>query len=61
MILRWLNLLKLKKPKKKRNEHRISVNEQWYQKLKTIAKKDNKAMSQIVSDALDAYFADNNR
>jgi sulfite reductase (ferredoxin) len=48
-----------KKSQKKRNEHRISVNEQWYQKLKATANKENKAMSQIVSDALDAYFAKN--
>jgi sulfite reductase (ferredoxin) len=50
-----------KKSAKKRNEHRISVNEQWYQKLKTIAKQENKAMSKIVSDALELYFTDNNR
>ena len=47
-----------RKSQKKRNEHRISVNEQWYQKLKTIAGEENKAMSQIVSDALDAYFSE---
>ena len=52
-------LSKTKKSQKKRNEHRISVNEEWYQKLKTTANKENKAMSQIVSDALDAYFAKN--
>ncbi len=46
-----------RKSQQKRNEHRISVNEQWYQKLKTIAGEENKAMSQIVSDALDAYFS----
>ncbi len=49
---------KMNKTKKKRNEHRISVNEEWYQKLKTIAKTDNKAMSEIVSEALSAYFTD---
>ena len=45
------------KAKTKRNEHRISVNEQWYQTLKNTASKEKKAMSEIVSEALDAYFA----
>ena len=42
---------------KQRNEHRISVNEKWYQKLKSVANSEDKTMSQIVSDALDSYFA----
>jgi sulfite reductase (ferredoxin) len=45
-----------KQPRKKRNEHRISVNEEWYQKLKTVSSEQKKAMNQIVSDALSAYF-----
>lgn len=45
-----------KKIRKKRNEHRVSVNEEWYQKLKTTASQDKKAMNQIVAEALEAYF-----
>ncbi len=45
-----------KQPRKKRNEHRISVNDQWYQKLKTTSTEQNKGMNQIVSEALSAYF-----
>ncbi|AFZ46862.1 sulfite reductase (ferredoxin) [Cyanobacterium stanieri PCC 7202] len=45
-----------KKPRAKRNEHRISVNEEWYQKLKTVATEEKKAMNQIVAEALEAYF-----
>lgn len=45
-----------KKSRGTRNEHRISVNDEWYQKLKTISKNDNKPMSQIVSEALENYF-----
>jgi sulfite reductase (ferredoxin) len=46
-----------KQPRKKRNEHRISVNEEWYQKLKTVSSEQKKGMNQIVSEALSAYFA----
>jgi sulfite reductase (ferredoxin) len=46
-----------KKPRGKRNEHRISVNDEWYKKLKATASQAKKPMSQIVMDALDAYFA----
>jgi sulfite reductase (ferredoxin) len=53
-----IQVTKIKKAKKKRHEHRISLNEEWYQKLKTIAKEDNKAMSQIVTSALEAYLND---
>lgn len=45
-----------KQSRKKRNEHRISVNEEWYQKLKTVSSEQKKGMNQIVSDALSAYF-----
>ncbi|WP_396232062.1 sulfite reductase, ferredoxin dependent [Geminocystis sp. GBBB08] len=47
-----------KQPRKKRNEHRISVNEQWYQKLKITASGQKKAMNQIVSEALSVYFGE---
>ncbi|MGI0482922.1 sulfite reductase, ferredoxin dependent [Geminocystis sp. CENA526] len=47
---------KAKKSRKKRNEHRVSVNEDWYQKLKTTSKKQNKPMNQIVAEALETYF-----
>lgn len=47
-----------KQPRKKRNEHRISVNEEWYQKLKTVSSEQKKGMNQIVSEALSAYFAE---
>lgn len=46
-----------KKARGTRKEHRISVNDQWYQKLKTVSKDDKKPMSQIVSEALESYFA----
>ncbi|BAQ63255.1 ferredoxin--sulfite reductase [Geminocystis sp. NIES-3709] len=46
-----------KKSRKKRNEHRISVNEEWYQKLKTTSSEQKKGMNQIVSEALEAYFS----
>lgn len=46
-----------KKARATRKEHRISVNDQWYQKLKTVSKDDKKPMSQIVSEALENYFA----
>lgn len=45
-----------KKPRKKRHEHRVSVNEEWYQKLKATSAKENKGMNQIVAEALEAYF-----
>jgi sulfite reductase (ferredoxin) len=45
-----------KKVRKKRNEHRVSVNEEWYQKLKTISSQEKKAMNQIVAEALESYF-----
>ncbi|WP_202803919.1 sulfite reductase, ferredoxin dependent [Geminocystis herdmanii] len=45
-----------KKVRKKRNEHRVSVNEEWYQKLKTTSSQQKKAMNQIVAEALEAYF-----
>lgn len=45
-----------KKSRKKRNEHRVSVNEDWYQKLKTTSTKEKKGMNQIVAEALEAYF-----
>jgi sulfite reductase (ferredoxin) len=45
-----------KKVRKKRNEHRVSVNEEWYQKLKTTSSQEKKAMNQIVAEALEAYF-----
>lgn len=45
-----------KKPRAKRNEHRISVNEEWYQKLKTLSGEQKKGMNQIVVEALEAYF-----
>jgi sulfite reductase (ferredoxin) len=44
--------------KPKRNEHRISVNEEWYQKLKSTATKKKKPMSQLVMDALAAYYSE---
>ncbi|BAQ60210.1 ferredoxin--sulfite reductase [Geminocystis sp. NIES-3708] len=47
-----------KQPRKKRNEHRISVNEEWYQKLKTTSSEQKKGMNQIVSEALAAYFGE---
>lgn len=47
-----------KQSRKKRNEHRISVNEEWYQKLKTVSSEQKKGMNQIVSEALSAYFAE---
>ncbi len=46
-----------KKPRGKRNEHRISVNDEWYKKLKTTSSEQKKPMSQLVMDALEAYFA----
>lgn len=47
-----------KAPRKKRNEHRISVSEQWYQKLKTTSSQEKKAMNEILSEALTAYFGE---
>lgn len=47
-----------KKARGTRKEHRISVNDQWYQKLKNTSKSDKKPMSQIVSEALESYFTD---
>lgn len=47
----------VKKPRAKRNEHRISVSDEWYKKLKTTASEQKKPMSQLVMDALDTYFS----
>lgn len=49
---------KTTKKRNTRNEHRISVNDEWYQKLKTISKTEKKPMSQIVTEALSAYFVE---
>jgi sulfite reductase (ferredoxin) len=45
-------------PKRKRirQEHRISLNDEWYQKLKTASNEQKRPMNQIVVEALDAYF-----
>jgi sulfite reductase (ferredoxin) len=45
------------KPRKRvRKEYRISVNEDWYQKLKTMSSEQNRPMNQILAEALNAYF-----
>jgi sulfite reductase (ferredoxin) len=51
-----------KAPKKRRvrqHEHRISVNDDWYQKLKTTSAKQKRPMNKIVIEALEAYFNNN--
>ncbi|WP_373479989.1 sulfite reductase, ferredoxin dependent [Geminocystis sp.] len=46
-----------KLPRKKRNEHRVSINEEWYQKLKITSTQQEKPMNQIVIEALESYFS----
>ncbi|MCS6942759.1 MAG: sulfite reductase, ferredoxin dependent [Geminocystis sp.] len=45
-----------RKTRSRRQEHRISVSEFWYQKLKAISQAEKKPMSQIVAAALEKYF-----
>jgi sulfite reductase (ferredoxin) len=47
---------KVTKGKRVRKEHRISVNDEWYNKLKTTSAKEKRSMSVILAEALEAYF-----
>ncbi len=48
---------KTKRRRVRKNEHRISVYEHLYQKLKATSQEQKKPMNQILADALEAYFA----
>lgn len=45
-----------KKRRNRKSEHRITVNEDWYQTLKATSQAENLPMSDIVGRALEAYF-----
>ncbi len=49
-----------KRPRVRKHEHRISVSDTVYEKLKTIASDDKKPMKTIIQEALDAYFLNQN-
>jgi sulfite reductase (ferredoxin) len=44
------------KPRRKRNEHRVSVNDDLFAQLKGLSVKEQKPMNQILAEALTAYF-----
>lgn len=44
--------------RQRKHEHRISVNDDWYAKLKATAAAENISMNAIVAKALEAYFRD---
>jgi sulfite reductase (ferredoxin) len=46
-----------KRSRVRKNEHRISVYENLYQKLKATSQQQKKPMNQILAEALEAYFA----
>jgi sulfite reductase (ferredoxin) len=44
----------------RQHEHRISVNDSLYEKLKAIASENKKSMKAIVNEALETYFGEGN-
>jgi sulfite reductase (ferredoxin) len=45
-----------KSPRRRRNEHRVSVNDELFAQLKELSVKEQRPMNQILAEALSRYF-----